>query len=749
MIHRLKYILVWVLLCRMGAAETVVFVDSGHTGKTADGSAEAPFASMDRAQAFVRRLLSEDPGQNITVWIRGGRYYLQSPLCFDWRDSAADGFRVLYKGDGDSRPELVGGQPVSGWEEWKSGIFRAPLAGGAAYSGLIENGVAALAARTPNAGYFAAGPGSRSVKEEGRAVVVVRREDQAAFGDFNPDGVQVVIWSGQHLEWDAGKNYDWSTSLLQVDGFDSETRTLRLTRDGHYTVHPRNRYYLRGALAFLDQPGEFYLDRKEGWIYYRPRRLPIGDQHIVLLSLPHLIEMIGDAPDRPVRNLIFDGLDLIGSAEAGELFYDGMFSQPGNRYCSGMVQLNGTRDITLRNCRMKAAGLEAVGVYGANTGLRVENNLIEDGGGGGVVFWGPDIGAKPYADAESAYVNKGHKVFNNHIRRCGRLIGHRGGVEICQAGGIEISHNLIEEMPRYAINALSGTFSLMMNPSGPHKGSIYGRKVTWENHYDFIFTRDIHVHHNECRHVLRDSQDAGAINFYGVGLGNRVDNNLIHHLRTAVTDGYIAGIYLDDHSNGFLVRSNVVARIGGAKYCSPMIIKGVENVVNNNILADNEATFGTIHILQTDLGEFDWLPEGENSEETNRLQFHHNIFYRNGSPDSPDAIYSIHPWKETMVAGSDFNVFWHDHKDFQVTVNWAREPLPVWKARLGGRYEAHSMMADPLFVDADNMDYRLKPESPALKLGFHPIDIGAIGLQPDFPFNKQSTSKMPERSNEQ
>ena len=36
---------------------------------------------------------------------------------------------------------------------------------------------------------------------------------------------------------------------------------------------------------------------------------------------------------------------------------------------------------------------------------------------------------------------------------------------------------------------------------------------------------------------------------------------------------------------------------------------------------------------------------------------------------------------------------------------------------------------DPLFVDADNGDYRLKPDSPALKLGFQPIDISRIGVR--------------------
>jgi hypothetical protein len=48
-----------------------------------------------------------------------------------------------------------------------------------------------------------------------------------------------------------------------------------------------------------------------------------------------------------------------------------------------------------------------------------------------------------------------------------------------------------------------------------------------------------------------------------------------------------------------------------------------------------------------------------------------------------------------------------------------------WK-QLG--YEEHSVRADPLFVDAAHDDYRLKPESPAFRLGFEPINVSQIGI---------------------
>ena len=68
----------------------------------------------------------------------------------------------------------------------------------------------------------------------------------------------------------------------------------------------------------------------------------------------------------------------------------------------------------------------------------------------------------------------------------------------------------------------------------------------------------------------------------------------------------------------------------------------------------------------------------------------------------------------------DHNLYW----------NPAGEPkfpagsLAAWRAR---GFDAHSIVADPRFVDPDKDDFRLKPDSPALKLGFRPLDLSAVG----------------------
>jgi hypothetical protein len=59
-----------------------------------------------------------------------------------------------------------------------------------------------------------------------------------------------------------------------------------------------------------------------------------------------------------------------------------------------------------------------------------------------------------------------------------------------------------------------------------------------------------------------------------------------------------------------------------------------------------------------------------------------------------------------------------------MNIRFAGQTFEQWKA--AGR-DAGSVIADPLFVNASNFNFSLRPESPALKLGFQPIEIGGVG----------------------
>ncbi len=59
------------------------------------------------------------------------------------------------------------------------------------------------------------------------------------------------------------------------------------------------------------------------------------------------------------------------------------------------------------------------------------------------------------------------------------------------------------------------------------------------------------------------------------------------------------------------------------------------------------------------------------------------------------------------------------------------EKLDEWESWRAAGEDVHSVVADPMFVDPTRDDYRLKPESPAFKLGFESIPIEKIGPYED------------------
>ena len=100
------------------------------------------------------------------------------------------------------------------------------------------------------------------------------------------------------------------------------------------------------------------------------------------------------------------------------------------------------------------------------------------------------------------------------------------------------------------------------------------------------------------------------------------------------------------------------------------------------------------------------------------------------------ALAAVGPWFDRI----DNNCFYATTGEFQAVVdqlrsengkrNARRYTLEEWR-KLG--FDTNSVFADPLFVDPTHHDFRVRPESPALKVGFKNFEMGKWGLTSDFP----------------
>jgi hypothetical protein len=76
------------------------------------------------------------------------------------------------------------------------------------------------------------------------------------------------------------------------------------------------------------------------------------------------------------------------------------------------------------------------------------------------------------------------------------------------------------------------------------------------------------------------------------------------------------------------------------------------------------------------------------------------------------------------VCAFDHNLYWNASGK---PVLFGKKGLAEWQA---AGQDKNSLIADPLFVDPWRGDFRLRPRSPAAKLGFEPWDFSAVGPRP-------------------
>jgi len=78
----------------------------------------------------------------------------------------------------------------------------------------------------------------------------------------------------------------------------------------------------------------------------------------------------------------------------------------------------------------------------------------------------------------------------------------------------------------------------------------------------------------------------------------------------------------------------------------------------------------------------------------------------------------------------DYNLFWAHGQEPVITGAGEDMTFSQWQAR---GFDRHSVVADPLFVNPAAGDYRVREDSPALKLGFRNFSMDRFGvLKPAF-----------------
>lgn len=650
---------------------------SGRLAEPNPARTDGPFATVQRAREEARRLKVTDA---VTVLVRGGTYFLQQPLVFEPQDSGTRERPVAYAAYPGEKPVFSGGRRIAGWRKTEGNLWQVELpevrSGEWYFRQLFVGGQRRQRARSPNTGYhriasLLPGPPIPNAKP------VARDKFVFAAGDIQPwpqlNDVNVILM------------HSWETSIHPLKSVDMESNTVHFAAPmsewwsiGYW--EEAQRYYVENAFELLDQPGEWYLNRVTGVLSYWPLPgEPMGQAEVIAPVLPELVRLAGNADEgRFVEHVTLRGLAFQHA--------DWVLAPQGNSSTQAAVEVPAavTADGAL-HCAVEGCEVAHVGTYGiwfrrGCKDCRIQQNSLYDLGAGGVRVGEAKMAATDAAESSRILVD------NNHIYDGGRVYAAGVGIWVAQSSGNRISHNDIHDLLY----------------SGISIGWNWGLEANRTHHNVIEFN---HVH-DLVHGVL---SDAGLIYCLGVSPGSVIRNNVFHDIWPYSTPPFGWGIYLDAQCGNYTVENNLVYNTlsGGLMYNNG----GHEHVIQNNIFAlsanhslwpyyeKRPSTFrrNLVYVTQGEL----FIPHGERSLKE-RLA----------------AQESLGPWDE--------NLYWHTGGADQL--RFYRRSLAEWQT-LG--LDRHSQIADPKFVDVQAHDFRLQPDSPALPLGFQPLDISTVGLYGD------------------
>lgn len=666
------------------------------TGDDANpGTAAQPLRTLTAARDKLQpKLATMD--RDLTVQLAGGTWYLDQPLELGPEDSGRNGHDVVWTGEQNDLPVLLGGRQITGWTKRDDGLWVAQVPPGTVCQQLFLGGRRMRLAQSPNDGYFEVeAPDDRDPNK-----VFGYRDGDLPPGPIGPEA-KVFVWA----------SYDWFTSTCRIAEIDRFHRvvTLRDQPLGQIVKRAHRRYRFIGFRGALDAPGEFFLDQTSGELWLIPDQGTPVDQPVVLPMLDSVVSVVGQ-PDQPVEHVRFEHLKL-GVTRFDERFneIDGThgktaWNEPAN--LNGVIHLKHARDVTVDSCEISNAGYSGVSVIGLSQRVTVQRCWIHNCGYHGVLL----LGAAPRL-GENLGVHREHRVLNSHLEHCGRLVGQGAGVFLHSTAANRIANCLIHDLPRYGICGKGGA----VVPQGePYEVSIDGNPL-----------RDNVFEDNDIHHVNQDSEDSGFISFHTTGRGNVVRRNLLHD---CVRDlgGLSFAIYLDDGAGYFDVSQNVIWNIAGGSpgRCMPIYAKGIYNTIENNILVAEENTGAAVNAAYM----------------FSRRGDHHRYLHNIVDLTRGDGVAWRHSnWVKERLTECDRNLFWRPDGEVKFSVKLDGQPLTSlsladWRDLAGRGFDQHSQVADPQFVDAAAHDYRLQPGSPAYAVGFQAIDTSQCGLRDDFPW---------------
>jgi hypothetical protein len=510
----------------------------------ADGSAKSPLKSLQGAKERLRLIRKQQPEQSVKVLVHGGTYVLEKSVHFEREDSGTEKYPVVYQAAPGEKPVFSGSRKLTKWKKLTdkkmlavldpavrgkvlvtdvkmAGItdFGDPTDRGLRPEFFVDETLQTLA-RWPNKEMTTAG---RAIGQTPLPATYIAKAGTKE-GFFEYLGERQHRWAKEKDPRVGGYWYwDWAEEFQKVEAIDTLEKTIKIRQPYHnYGYKDGLRYFGLNLFCEIDSPGEWYLDRTSGLMYWYPGAdvdISKANMRLSLFSDPFMVEMT-DCEYLTLSGLSFE--ESRGSALA----------------------IKGGKNCLVSDCRMERFGADGLHME-QGSGHGVSGCLMRSFGYGGIKMSGGDRKTlTPGGHFVEQTVIEHFSLFKRtyqpaiHMEGCGqRISNNRFRYSSSSAFRLEGNDFLIENNEvSYVVNESDdqGGIDIFYNPS-------YRGIVIRNNHWSDIAGGTLH----------------GA-----------------------------AGVRLDDMISGVEISGNVFERCGVRQFGAVQIHGGKDNLVENNLFFD-------------------------------------------------------------------------------------------------------------------------------------------------------------------
>lgn len=437
-----------------------------------------------RAAVSAARASAEAARDGVIVEITGGTYRLEEPVVLAPADGGTADAPVVWRAAPGEQVIVSGGKAIDKWRPVSDPAVRARLheasrdhivvadlkAAGVEDFGRIEQrgspgmelffrGRRMPLARYPNDGWLLVagvpqdGPVrfNEGLEREKRfdGVPVGRHYGRINYPDERPSRWAPDNGILAHGYW----VWDWNDSFQRIQSINPQQREITFAEPHHHYGYARNqRFRFLNVLEELDEPGEWYLDRAAGLVYFHPpSELAPGSVEVSTLAGPILA---------------LDG--------ASHLSIEGMTFEHSR---GGGVLIKGGSDCRIAGSTFRELGGEALEINGGSRN-RVVSCDFHDLATGAIRVSGGD---------RAQLTPSGHEIVNNHIHDISQWLRTGQYGVFIDGVGQRIANNRIHDAPFEAMYLRGNDHFIEYNDvyrvctETGDAGAIHtGRDYTWQ-----------------------------------------------------------------------------------------------------------------------------------------------------------------------------------------------------------------------------------------------------------------------------